>query len=87
MYENGYKSLINKYTRVDKNSKTCIDHIFLKSKYICDEALTPIILHSKVTDHYPIILQCDLSLKNENTPVQKNIKKYINYSKLREILK
>lgn len=56
LYEYGFVSLINKVTRVENNSRTCIDHIFLKDKTLTRENLTPIVLHSSITDHFPIMI-------------------------------
>lgn len=52
--EAGYESLINDYTRVDKESKSCIDHMFVKSKRNVN-SYTPIILQNNITDHYTTI--------------------------------
>lgn len=55
--ENGFISQINKYTREQKYSKSCIDHIFLKST-TPDSKINSIssIIQSNVTDHYTITL-------------------------------
>ena len=62
LYEYGYTSCINTFTRVEKNSASCIDHIFLKSKYVYAlEMCLPITIMSKITNHYVICLQQILS--------------------------
>lgn len=50
----GYKSCINNSTRVENGNGTCIDHIFLKT--LVTEKFLPIVLQSKITDHYPVLL-------------------------------
>lgn len=52
--EAGYKSLINTYTRVVKQSKSCIDHIFVKTKEELDN-FAPIVYEKDITDHYTTI--------------------------------
>jgi len=47
-------SCINEYTRVNNNSYTTIDHIFIKNGDVTN--IEPIILESYITDHYSILL-------------------------------
>lgn len=84
--EYGYKSTINKYTRVDGDSKTCIDHIFINSKHPdVDEKILPLIIESGITDHFPVILQ--LVLGEIKTQTNKNnFIKFINYKTLKREL-
>lgn len=49
----GCLSVINKPTRIQGNSKTTIDHIFIKSNKTA-QSLKGFVLNSKFTDHYPI---------------------------------
>ncbi|KAL3284910.1 hypothetical protein HHI36_019043 [Cryptolaemus montrouzieri] len=42
LYENGFSSIINGYSRVTTQTKSCLDHIFAKSK---------IPIHSSLTGH------------------------------------
>lgn len=56
MYGKGFESLINNYTRVQQNNKSCIDHIFIKIKTQNKEKITPIILTSNITDHYATLV-------------------------------
>ena len=54
----GYQSLIDRPTRVFNQSKTCIDHVFLKSKNF--SGVYPFILELNITDHFAT----GLSFKN-----------------------
>lgn len=56
LYTFGFESIINKYTRIQGNSATCIDHIFLKSNL--DKSLClPLVIRTDVTDHFSIAVQ------------------------------
>lgn len=81
-----YKSAINKYTRIDGESKSCIDHIYINSKYPnIEEKILPFIIESGITDHFPVILQLVLN----ETKIQankNNFIKYINYKTLKHEL-
>lgn len=89
MYSHGFKSYINGITREENESKSCIDHIFIKEfKNATEEMSIPCIIKSKITDHYIIALQLILNHKLINSP--NNVKthiKYIDYNKLKEVLK
>lgn len=62
LYEEGYISQINKYTRVQGERKSCIDHIFVKHKNsTLNDDLTPVIIQNPITDHYPIVLLINYS--------------------------
>ena len=87
LHENGYKSLINGYTRVAGDSKSCIDHIFLKNKNLNYKTLVPIILHSKISDHYPIIFKYPISNHIQHQKILYIDKTYINYNKFIEQFK
>lgn len=52
LYEFGFLSCIDGYTRYE--SKSCIDHIFLKSKINLDK-IFPVVLETTITDHHTII--------------------------------
>lgn len=84
MYQNGFKSLINKATRVEKNSKSCIDHIFLKSNHPVSGGFVPLILQSKITDHCPVLLGFPLE---KTTCKQSIINKYVNYQLLGDLMR
>lgn len=51
---NGYISQLNKITRLNRIKSTCIDHIFVKSNPGMD--FSSFVLHTRVSDHYPVIL-------------------------------
>lgn len=51
--EYGFRSSINTVTRPE--SGTCLDHIFIKSKYSLN--VMPLVVESNITDHSSIILQ------------------------------
>lgn len=55
MSENGFYSLINKYTRVNATSKSCIDHIFLKARTEHNDNIYAAVIKSNITDHYPVV--------------------------------
>lgn len=69
----GFKSLINNYTRVHIGSQTCIDHIFLKGTE--NKNVTSFILKYDITDHFPVLALIEiggaksdyLNKKNNNT--------------------
>lgn len=62
MAQFGFSPLINKITRPATN--ICIDHIFVKTKSLAN--ITPIIVQSNITDHYPIILSIGNLVDNRN---------------------
>lgn len=81
-----YKSTINKFTRIDGESKSCIDHIFINSKDPdIDEKILPFIIESGITDHFPVMLQIILGKMKRQTSKNKCIK-YINYKSLKREL-
>lgn len=74
--ENNFESMINKDTRVQGKSASCIDHIFLKCKTPeFKEKCRPIIVHSHITDHYTQILKMPI----ESEPTQASIESYVEY--------
>nr|CAI5848066.1 unnamed protein product [Callosobruchus analis] len=60
LQQNGYVCQINIPTRVEANSFTVIDHIFLKAnRFITSDShliCNPILLENCMTDHYPVLL-------------------------------
>lgn len=84
MHEYGYVSTINDYTRCKDLSKTCIDHIFIKTNNSDAELLLPIIIKTTLTDHYMILLQIIFS-NMKMTPKKENFNviQKINYDKLK----
>lgn len=66
LYESGFTSLINKITRIQGNSKSCLDHIFLKTPNTHHQLSTKAsIFCSAITDHYSIM---------SSIPINKNKK-------------
>lgn len=70
----GFHSKINKATRVQGNSATCIDHFFIKSNNDIYDNTSGVILTTHLTDHYPILLNIKLKLV-ETIPKKQSIKK------------
>lgn len=83
MGEEGFRSLINSYTRIHHDSKTCIDHIFLRgsSHDICSSY----IIKSQITDHFPIIARLNIGVSQTNIPVENKVRK-LDKNKLVDIL-
>lgn len=54
---NGMESMINDFTREDlnKNNRSCIDHIFIRNKTI-DTQLYSSIIKTNISDHYTLFL-------------------------------
>lgn len=77
MHEFGYISAINSYTRCTDSTKSCIDHIFLKTNLNLEYVL-PLIIQTTVTDHYIIAIQ--IILYRQNT-----IKNNNNYKIVRQV--
>ncbi|CAH2013763.1 unnamed protein product [Acanthoscelides obtectus] len=75
LQQNGYISQINTPTRVDSNSSTIIDHIFLKANRfkVSETAIEckPILLENCMTDHYPVLFNFGY-LKGSNCIINKN---------------
>lgn len=88
--EFGYISAINKFTRIQGETKTCIDHIFIKTN-ISYDLFTPVVLETQITDHYPTLLKY-LSLAPETEHrnyynKKPEFKNYISYDKLKNVLR
>lgn len=79
--EYDYLSYINKPTRIDGNSSSCIDHIFLKCKNSVHEKNKSFIYEYQITDHFPIAIFFNLET-NLNNQSQVMTKSYINYNHL-----
>ena len=78
---NGFYSLINIPTRVDKSSSSCLDHFFVRGT----TNVSGIVLNSHLTDHFPIFLNICLNSNNK----KENKSKYcikLNHDLLRELL-
>jgi hypothetical protein len=65
---NGFKSYINKTTRENMASESCIDHIFLKNSSFDPNNIRGIIFKTSITDHYStgLILKT-IETKRRNT--------------------
>lgn len=82
LYEHGYKSLINEHTRIQNESKSCLDHIFIKSNHDIDECVLPIVIQSDITDHYIVVSQLVLSHNVISHNTKQRTFKYIDFKKL-----
>lgn len=80
----GFTSLINTYTRVDKKSSTCIDHIFLKQ--IKENVHHSYVIKTDITDHFCISARINIRkpvpIRNTSGFVSKT-----NFDKLKGILR
>ena len=81
--EQDFHSCVNVYTRVQGESKSCIDHVFVKN--LNKQPPLSVVLESHVTDHYTLIFQFELvnkviSAKNEY------IVRHINFKELNKKL-
>lgn len=87
LHEEGFKSMINDFTRVEHGSKSCIDHIFLKTNISLDSFL-PVIIHAGITDHYYTILQYLSVPEIEKSEANNNnhYKYFTDYNKLNQNL-
>ncbi|KAG5894547.1 hypothetical protein JTB14_011084 [Gonioctena quinquepunctata] len=54
MGKEGFNCLINKCTREIGNEKSCLEHIFLKTKGMFYNNI-PVVPESKITDHYCVM--------------------------------
>lgn len=84
--EHDFRSYINKYTRVQNEQESVIDHFFIKCTDQ-EKHFVPIIMQTPITDHYPILLYLDTN-NNIKSTTKKNYatKKYIDYVKLKRDL-
>lgn len=86
LHTHGFVSYINKHTRIQNESKSCIDHFFVKCE-MQSIKINSLIFEQNITDHFPIVLFLKLE-KNRNTNVPENqFKKYINYEKIKNSLR
>ena len=87
MFSKGMMSVINKPTRISKNSVSCIDHIYTNS-FINHEILAGI-MKTDVSDHFPVFI-IDKNIKTTNYPdkIEKEIRAInnINIIKFKNIL-
>lgn len=81
----GFQSLINCSTR--PSSGSCIDHFFIKTMRSLDETkVEGFVLQSLITDHYPIILVLDFESERKETINRLNVKKYVDFTRLKHDL-
>lgn len=66
LYSAGLIMCIDKYTRVTDNTKTCLDHIFIKHNDYSD--VSSAILQTDITDHY--IVTVKINNTNSGQPLQ-----------------
>ncbi|KAJ8961937.1 hypothetical protein NQ314_005869 [Rhamnusium bicolor] len=78
-------SYINKPTRIQGNSQSCIDHFFIKSS-INEQNISSIIYEADITDHFPIMLFINLERKISHRAESNQCKQYINYNNLKRDL-
>lgn len=86
MNENGYLSVINSPTRVQGNSSTCLDHIFIKTKIqSIKEQTLPLIIKTNITDHYTTCIQIVFK-DNQQKNFTPRYKTYINHDKFQNMI-
>lgn len=83
MAVNGFVSLVNTYTRVEGDSKSCLDHIFFKTK-IQTNTYESLVITNKITDHYPTLLRISCPNIKQNCP--RTNKKHIDLNILASIV-
>lgn len=66
MSEFNFFSTINIFTREEGDSRSCIDHIFLKKNQYMREIL-PVVLKTKITDHYPVLIKLLVGNEKDET--------------------
>lgn len=88
----GFLPYINKPTRVTENTRSIIDHIFVRvgDKILTQQTLNikPVLFETALTDHYTILLSVEYKKKNR-IPTNKQIHTHINkisHNKLSKLL-
>lgn len=84
LHRYGFSSMINAPTRVQGNSATCIDHLFVKCKSELYNEIRSVILTRDFTDHYPVLL--NIGLKGKSFVPKKNEIQKIDYVQLENLL-
>lgn len=82
--EFGFNSVVNIGTRILGSSKTCIDHMFVKSKSKSD--VFPVVLETLKTDHLSTIVVLPMESNTPTESLGKHYIKYLNYKKLKRAL-
>nr|CAH7720954.1 unnamed protein product [Callosobruchus chinensis] len=85
--EHNFVSIINDFTRVDGQSKSCIDHIFFRALDIDNYVLKPIIFQHCITDHYTLICKIDIPTNISNRKIGINYIQKLDVQKLVNLLK
>lgn len=67
--ERGFFPYVNHSTRISEENESCLDHCFINiSPNITNTInISPIVLKSNITDHYPIIIKLIRKTQNKNT--------------------
>lgn len=86
LHELGYISSINDPTRIHYNQISCIDHIFIKSKWNILDMTIPIVLKSDITDHFTTILQIVMDYKITKRGYEMGYREFMNVGKLNDTL-
>ncbi|VEN39377.1 unnamed protein product, partial [Callosobruchus maculatus] len=76
----GFESYINKYTRIQGEAKSCIDHIFVREPKQLFQ-YNPILVEENISDHYPTVLQI-LSRENIKATKSERLKQFVDNNKL-----
>jgi len=84
--EAGFQSYINKFTREVNNSKSCLDHVFVRSN-LKNENILSIVSRSNISDHHPVYIQLNLDIKKSQvTPEKKTVTK-LDINKFKTLIK
>lgn len=82
----GFVSAINRYTRCQGDSKTCLDHIFVQSA-LNKENFVPIVYETNISDHFSTVLQINVNTVNRENIVKKVLfREYMDGDKLLSLL-
>lgn len=85
MAKYGYISYINKPTRITNETKSCLDHFFLKTDARnTDINCKSFIIETNITDHFPICLSIPIEFEKPNTYIN-HIRK-TDYDKVSQLL-
>ncbi|KAJ8974990.1 hypothetical protein NQ317_013406 [Molorchus minor] len=85
LHEFGFTSTINGPTRYGDTSRSCIDHIFVKTESNL-ELLLPIIINTTLTDHHFIYLQIMIEDTNTYNNIEHTVIEKIDHNKLKKRL-
>lgn len=85
MSEYNFRSAINTFTRVQGNSRSCIDHFFIRTSQNIDNC-TPVVIETNLTDHYAIVLNVQINSSMEDNTVHRKTFKITDHKKLKNIV-